>query len=358
MGLPRPSANRTEYAKIMERGFSRFPRRKKNYEEYLKNQFAESVEIAPIKMDYEVSNKCNFRCSMCLLQEVIDRVPPTMKYTEFEKSIEEQFGLVEVKLQGLGEPLLNADFFKMVDICVSKDIWVRTITNGSLLHLNDNYKKLIDGKVGEISVSIDGATKETFEKIRIGSNFEQVVRNATMLNSYAEGKGEQWRTSCWMLVQKDNYTEMESMLDLAAKMKFTRFTYSVEVTGFGLERWQTINDAKSMKQILTEKYVKHLIQKGKELGIEVTFWDGSDKYVYDDSKDRICDWLFSRAFISADMMIVPCCELSYAGTCCLGDARGFFSAWNNEQYRELRKAHLAGEIPKMCRSCYKYNIES
>lgn len=356
MGLPHPSANKLEYTKIMERGFSRFPERKKNYEEYLKNPFCEDVKIAPIKIDYEVSNKCNFRCAMCLLQEVVDSVPHTMNYTDFQKSIEEQYGLVEVKLQGLGEPLLNKDFFKMVDVCVSKDIWVRTITNGSLLHLNENYKKLIDGKVGEISISIDGATKETFEKIRIGSNFEQVVRNATMINSYAEEKGEQWRTSCWMLVQKDNYSEMEIILDLAAKMKFTRFTYSVEVSGFGLERWQAINDAKSVKQFISEKYADYLIKKGKELGIEVTFWDGSDKYVYDNSKNKLCDWLFSRTFISADMKIVPCCELSYAGTCCLGDARNFFTEWNNRQYKALRKAHLMGEVPKMCKECYMQNI--
>lgn len=353
MGLPRPSANKLEYARIMERGFSRFPRRKENYEEYLKNPFSQDVRIAPLKIDYEVSNTCNFRCSMCLLQEVIDKGSPIMKYTDFKKSIDEQFGLIEVKLQGLGEPLLNVDFFKMVDICTERDIWVRTITNGSLLHMNDNYKKLIDGKVGEISISIDGATKETFEKIRIGSNFEQIVENATMLNLYAEEKGEQWRTSCWMLVQKDNYAEMEAMLDLAAKMKFTRFTYSVEVSGFGLERWQSINDAKSVKSIITEKYARHLIQKGKDLGIEVTFWDGSDKYICDDSKDRICDWLFSRAFISADMKIVPCCELSYAGTCCLGDAHRFFDAWNGELYKMFRRQHLAGEIPYMCLKCYE-----
>lgn len=353
MNLPRPSANKQEYTKMMERGFSRFPQRKKNYEEYLKKEYKESVDIAPIKMDYEVSNKCNFRCTMCLLQEVADRMPPTMKYADFEKSIEEQYGLIEVKLQGLGEPLLNPDFFKMVDLCVSKDIWVRTITNASILHINENYKKLVDKKVGEISVSIDGATKETFEKIRIGSNFEQIVDNATMLNLYASEKGEQWRISCWMLVQQDNYTEMEAVLELVAKMKFTRLTYSIAISGFGLEKWIDINGAKSMKHILTEEYAGFLIEKGKKLGVEVTFWDGTDKYLYNEKKDEICDWLFSRAFISADMKIVPCCELTYVETCCLGDARKFFDSWNNELYKEIRKAHLMGEIPKMCRECYK-----
>lgn len=353
MGLPRPSANKEEYSRIMERGFSRYPRRKQNYEEYLKNPYNEIVNTVPIKMDYEVSNKCNFRCTMCLLSEVADKMPPTMKYEDFERSIEEQYGLVEVKLQGLGEPLLNPDFFRMVDLCVSKDIWVRTITNGSVLDRNENYKKLVDKKVGEIGVSIDGATKTTFEKIRVGSNFAQVRNNTLMLNSYAAEKGEQWRTSCWMLVQQDNYEEMEDVLELAAKLRFTRLTYSIELGGFGIEEWENINDAKSVKGAVTEEHARQLIDKGKDLGIEVTFWDGSDKYVYDEKKDKICNWLFDRAFISADMKIVPCCEINYAETCCLGDARDFMNDWNNESYRNLRRLHLSGHIPEMCKSCYQ-----
>lgn len=59
---------------------------------------------------------------MCLLWDVADKMPPAMKYEDFEKSIEEQYGLIEVKLQGLGEPLLNPDFFKW-KICVLQGIY-------------------------------------------------------------------------------------------------------------------------------------------------------------------------------------------------------------------------------------------
>lgn len=352
MSIPKPRANQMEYRRIMERGFERFPERKKNFENFLSSRYLEVVDVVPIKMDYEVASRCNFRCKMCLMSILSEKRAPNMLYEDFESSIKEQYGLIEVKLQGLGEPLLNPDFFKMVELAVSRDIWVRTTTNASLLHVNDNYKKLIDYKIGEIAVSIDGASKSTFEEIRTGSNFEQVVANATMLNEYAKSKGEQWRTSCWMCVQKDNYNEIESILELAERMKFTRFTYSIAIGDWGGEMEEQ-NSTNSVSELFTNEVVEHLVEKGRELGIEVTFWDDTDKYVYNDSRDRICDWLFSRAFISADMKIVPCCELAYAGTCCLGDARGFSDAWNNEHYRNLRKAHLVGEIPQMCRGCYK-----
>lgn len=353
MKLPRPSANKEEYNRILQNGFVRFPERKENYEKYIKADFKPIMDIVPVKMDYEVSNQCNFRCQMCLLREVADKMPPTMKYVDFQRSIEEQYGLIEVKLQGLGEPLLNPEFFQMVDLCVSRDIWVRTISNGSLLHLNDNYKKLIDSKIGDIVISIDGATKDTFEKIRVGSNFERIVENTVMLNEYAQEKREPWRTSCWMLVQKDNFEEMEAVLELAAKMKFTRLTYSMDIGGFGLENWTKINGEKSVKFLLTEELAGRLIRRGADLGIEVTFWDCTEKYRYDGSRKNICAWLFSRAFISADMKIVPCCEINYSETCCLGDAGNFLSEWNAEKYIRLRELHLNGNIPIMCKDCYE-----
>ena len=56
------------------------------------------------------------------------------------------------------------------------------------MHLNDNYKKVIDADVNEIQISIDGATEETFESIREGSKFRIVKNNCKLINDYAEKK--------------------------------------------------------------------------------------------------------------------------------------------------------------------------
>ena len=286
------------------------------------------------------------------MNEIGDHRPANMSFEDFKASIGSQKGLVEVKLQGMGEPLLNPDFFKMVEYAVAHHLWVRTTTNASLLHLNDNYKKMIDAGIGEIQISIDGATKETFEGIRRGSDFDLVVNNCKLLNSYAEQVGGAWRTSCWMLVQKENVHEVEQLLELAAKMKFTRLTYSIAISDWSKDNWTEINSKKETKDIFTEEYAQKLVHRGKELGIEVTFWDGKDKYVHDEKKNRICAWLFGRAYISADMRIVPCCVVSDSNTCDMGNAGNFMEEWNNNKYQELRRLHLEGKIPKMCRNCY------
>lgn len=358
--LPRPKANEKEFQRILGERFQNFPKCKENYDVYksiLFSGYKTKCEYFPIKMDYEVSSHCNFRCTMCLISELGANRPTNMLYEDFKKSIDEQVGLIEVKLQGLGEPLLNPNFFKMVEYAVDKNLWVRTTTNASLLHINDNYKKMIDFKIGEIQISVDGATKETFENIRKGSNFEQVVNNCRVLNEYAASKNENWRTSCWMLVQKENFHEVEQLLELAAEMKFTRVTYSITIGDWGRDNWTDINSSKEVKEEFSEELAYRLIERGKELGIEVTFWDGKDKYIYDEKKDKICGWLFSRCYIASDMKIVPCCVVSDSNTCDMGDGcTDFTRVWNGEKYQKYRMMHLKGKIPKMCQNCYEGNV--
>ena len=360
MNLPTPRANKEEYDRIMERGFLRYPARKENYDRYVestKKGWEDVVDYLPIKMDYEVSSICNFRCTMCLISQNADTRPRQMTFEEFKMSLNEQAGLVEVKLQGLGEPLLNIDFFKMVRECVDRDIWVRTTTNGSLLHRDDSYKRMIDEKIGEIQVSVDGATKETFEKIRRGADFDVVVRNVTMMNQYAASKGEAWRTSCWMLVQNENYHEMEPLLYLAKKMGFIRVVYSMAISDWGgVGDWTEVNGEKNVGNRFTESFGNDLIILGRKLGIDVSFWLGTDKYQYSDDHAKICAWLFSRGYVSADMRMVPCCVICDAKTMDMGEAVPFVRTWNNESYVSLRRRHLNGQIPHICRNCYE-NVE-
>lgn len=356
-GLPPPLANKLEYSRILKERFELYPACKENYDKFEaakdKGWISETVDFMPIKMDYEAGSRCNFRCTMCLMSELSEKRPPEMKFESFKKSLDEQYGLVEIKLQGLGEPLLNPDFFKMVHEAVSRKIWVRTTTNGSLLDRNENYKRMIDEGIGEIQVSIDGATKKTFEKIRIGSDFDKVVENVRSMNMYARSVGQIWRTSCWMLVQEDNIDEMEALLELAEYMGFSRLTYSLAVASWGRDDWEEKNKCKRVYDRLTNAFLFSLIEKGKQRGLEVTFWMGMEKYDCSNAGNRrLCDWLFSRAFISADMRIVPCCVVCSSKTCDVGDALVFTSAWNGETYKALRRVHINGNIPAMCKNCY------
>lgn len=348
--LPAPCPDKTAYEQMLNFGFLKYPERKENYLICKSVKKAAIVNYLPIKMDYEVTSRCNFRCIMCMVQNFKGgKRAEDMTFENFKRSLDDLYGLTEIKLQGLGEPLLNGDLFKMLSYASEQYIWTRTTTNGSLLHINDNFMRLIDSNPGEVQVSIDGATKDVYEKIRRGSNFELVVKNTTLLNEYAGSLGL-LKTRCWTVVQKYNENQLFEIIQLADKMKFRRLTFSITLADYANEELGRSN--KSLDAAVSFEKGQELIDYGMKYGIDVTFWDGTNKYSLG-NKDHICAWIFERAYISSDMKVVPCCVISVPDVYNFGNALDFRNVWNNEMYIKLRESHLAATLPDFCKRCYE-----
>src|SRR5271169_2138835 len=210
---PEPAAGTEAYIRERELALNRSPECRANYERYLafKRRGAQ-INYLPVKLDIENVSRCNFRCTMCPVSDW-DRGQRAndLKLDDFKRLIDEQIGLVEIKLQGLGEPTMQRDdYFTMIRYARAKHIWVRTTTNASLLHLKDNYRKMIDTDANEIQISIDGATKDVFESIRRGSVFERVKSNCTLINAYSRQMGVE-RTKMWTVVQRANWHQLEDL---------------------------------------------------------------------------------------------------------------------------------------------------
>lgn len=350
--LPAPYADPQAYQSMIERGLKRFPKRRENFLKCQQKNRESDAECLPIQMDFEVVSRCNFRCVMCMVSEWPGgKRADDMPYEEFKQILDELYGLVEIKLQGLGEPLLHPHIFDMISFADERDIWTRLTVNGSLLHVNENYKRLIDCNPGEIQISIDGADKGVFETIRRGAIFEQIVKNVTKLNEYEQYRGF-LKTRSWTVIQRANIHQLKDIIILGAKMKFRRMTFSVAISYFGTEEWTKKNMPIEVNCEFSRELADEMIDLGRKYGIEVTFWDASLKYSLDGSIKERCSWLWERAFISSDLRIVPCCVLSNPDIIDFGSAKQFIQMWNSEPYRKLRDAHLKGHIPNFCKQCY------
>ena len=345
---PEPSAGVLAYAAEREACIALDERKWANYKRYLMSTKREAVvDYLPIKLDIENVSRCNFACTMCAVSKwPHGKRAEDMTLEQFKDLIDEQYGLVEIKLNGLGEALMAGDvFFEMVKYARAKRIWVRMTTNGSLLHLRDNYKKLIESSVNEIDISIDGADKKTFEGIRIQSDFDKVVENCKLLNEYAPG-----RTKMWTLVQKGNYTKLVDHLHLAEYMKFKNVVFSLNMHGWADPELKVRNDAEIV--CLSEDYLKHLMDTAKTLGIKIAFWDVNSKFDTV-SRETLCPWPFERAVVTSDLRTVPCCMIGDPDKYEIGKGKTFLQNWTSDEYRGFRQAHIDGQIPKVCKACYK-----
>ena len=355
--LPRPYHEPALYKEVLEAGFNAFPTRKRNYLRYQNAQCNPKLDYLPIKLDIENVSRCNYRCTMCVVSDwPKQKRADDMSLQDFKNLIDAQEGLIEIKLQGLGEPLMGKSYFDMIRYARERHIWVRGITNGSLLHIKENYKKLIDSDICELHLSIDGASAQVYEKIRRGANFLQVEKNCIYLNSYAKNQGK-LRTRMWCVVQKDNFDELEDIVKTAANWGFIRLTFSLELEDWGHEHWKIRNTPNDTQHQFTSEHARNLVSIGESLGVAVTFWSTYEKFDFT-SLDKLCPWPFERAVVSSDMRIVPCCMVSEPAIFDLGDATRFSDEWNTEAYQEFRQSHIDGNLPKICKNCYTNNVDS
>jgi pyrroloquinoline quinone biosynthesis protein E len=344
-----------------------------NYLKYLSsNRRNQSPNYLPIKLDIENLSRCNFRCVMCQVSEwPKGQRARDLEFHEFTHIIDENPGLLEIKLQGMGEPTLAKDgLFKMIRYARERHIWVRTVTNGSLLHLNDNSRKFLESDVNEIQISIDGADKETFESIRVQSKFERVIQNVTELNSLAKLIGKQV-TKMWTVVQDKNVEQLKELIDLAQQMNFTSMVFSLDISDWGNEGWTEKNEMRSVGKIFDLKYANELYDYGLTKEIKVAFWNINERYdIY--NPDKLCEWPFERSYIASDARVVPCCmvadpdtfEIKNPNQVKIADAESndmspnwsFVEIWNSKNYQDFRKMHLSrdfSKLPKICQGCYK-----
>ncbi len=349
--LPRPFPDPDLYESVLEEGFRLYPERKRNHERFQRAERGEVLDYLPIKLDVENVSRCNYKCTMCIVSDwEKGQRAEDMELDDYKRLLDEQVGLVEIKIQGVGEPLMGKTYFEMIDYARQKGIWVRAITNGSLLHLHENYKRIIDSDVCELHVSIDGADQEVYEKIRRGGRFVQVEKNCIMLNNYARSVGR-LRTRMWSVVQKDNYHQLGDMVRLAGRWGFDRITFSLDLEDWGVESWKERNRQSDMKQDFTLEYAQELVDIGRAIGVQVTYWATYEKFKRADP-EKMCHWPFERLLVSSDMRTVPCCMISQPEIVDMGDAKTLAEVWNSESYQTLRRAHISGEIPDYCVNCY------
>lgn len=348
---PEPVPNLGAYLVEREMRLASSPECARNYATYRQAKRSALVDYLPIRMDFENVSRCNFRCTMCAVSDWKNgRRAADMSLECFKRIIDEQYGLLEVKVQGLGEPTMQGDdYFEMIRYARARHIWVRTTTNASLLHLKDNYRKLVDSGANEIQISIDGATKEVFESIRRQSDFERVVSNCKLINDYCAQLGIE-RTKMWVVVQKSNRHQMPQFVELSREIGFKHLAFSIAMNDWGTERWQRINDEVSSAVYRPES--DYLVALGKYSGIKVSFWNVTNKY----SAENLCPWPFERSFISSDLRVVPCCIIANPDVLEIGkveNGRGFTETWKGDAMTYFRTAHLSGNIPKACSFCYK-----
>ena len=136
------------------------------------------VPGAPHLIWIEPTSTCNLNCIMCDRKAVSQRKVGFMDFELFTKIVDEaaSLGVLQIEMGLGGEPLLHPRLTNMIEYAKNKGLMVGFNTNANLLD-EQKSRALLNSKLDSIIFSVDGASKETYEKIRLKGDYDIVTKN-------------------------------------------------------------------------------------------------------------------------------------------------------------------------------------
>jgi MoaA/NifB/PqqE/SkfB family radical SAM enzyme len=330
------------------------------------------IVASPKYVQMEPVGQCNLRCQMCPIQFRKDGPPygppAFMKYEVFIRLIDQLPALEHLHLQGLGEPMMHPRFADMVSYAVRKN--VRVTTNSNLTLLNSNRaERCVTSGLDCIHVSIDGATPETYERIRVRARLERVERNLELiLQARRRLQSEQPRLRMVVVLMRQNLHELPALIRLAKRYGMESVFVRHLCHDFGESslpaQYRPMRDFVEAQTLLNEDSarIEQYFGKARALAHDLGFdlrLPRTRKRLHPPGTpgpDR-CDWPWHGPYISYQGLSMPCCMIATPDRMNFGSMaqQGVEPIWNGGDYLRFR-AQLASDIPpEICRSCSIYS---
>lgn len=139
----------------------------------------------PRRMEFAISNTCNLQCVQCngdrssaIRAQREHRPPMVSRYDDaFFAELEDFLPHVETASFAGGEPFLARETRRIFDLLIERG-WrpaIDVVTNTSVF--DDRVERYLRALEMDVTLSIDGVTKETFESIRVGTDHAESWAN-------------------------------------------------------------------------------------------------------------------------------------------------------------------------------------
>ena len=278
----------------------------------------------PTQLDFELNYSCNLKCPMCTwsVETKTTTRQEWLEFALFKRVVDGgvPLGLRSINFNYINEPLMRRDLPDFVAYARQQGLCDLMLnTNGTML-TEPVGRRLIDAGLTRLMVSLDADTEETYNKIRIGANFEQVTRN---LLGFLELRNSMGRR-----------------LPLV-RASFLRMSVNEHELPRFVERWSPHVDFFAIQELIN---VMPERQESRELTAN--------------TRERVaefrCPQPWQRLIIRYDGSVLPCCTF-YGAHLVMGNVhqQSVQAIWRSEAMRQLRALHARGEYYNnpVCRKC-------
>ena len=326
----------------------------------------------PKFLQVEPVGQCNLRCQMCAIQFRQDGPPfgppAFMDFDVFTRLLDQFPDLEELQLQGLGEPMMHPRFFDMVEYAVGRGIKVSTNTNATLLNAQ-RAERCVTSGLGEIHISIDGATPEAYERIRVRARFDRVTANVEGLVAARRRLGAATpRIRMVVVAMQRNLHEFPDLVRLAHRLEIDSVFVQHLCHDFGElslpAHYRPMRGFVDGETLLGEdpervgRYFDEARRVAGELGVDLRLPRTRPRlHPPGTPGPRRCNWPWRGAYVSYQGISMPCCMVSTPDRIHFGSMaeQGAAAVWNSRAYQAFRDALSTESPPEVCRSCAIYS---
>ena len=199
---------------------------------------------APLYIAWQVTNECNLACLHC-----IEESGPGKAFHD-ELDDEQVFRflgqVMDLEVPYLsfsgGEPMVHPRFFDMVEYVCGRNGQLKIETNGHYLD-PENCARLKALGVKAVQVSLDGATRETFNRMRVRGDFDRAVEGIRNLNKAGVPIEINYSPTSF------NVHEIGTAVDLAAELgAYSFYTGRTMYTGNAVKTWHRLTPSETQYQ--------------------------------------------------------------------------------------------------------------
>jgi len=297
-----------------------------------------NVKSKPYIMLLDPVGYCNLKCPFCSTGKgSLSRDRKKLSLDVF-KDIIDHLGpyLFKLQLYNWGEPLLNKDLPQMVSYAKKHHVVTEISTNLSFPMSKEYAEEIVNSGLDFVLCSIDGASQETYQKYRVGGDFNLTMKNMKMLNDIRKEKKLKTPFLIWrFLVFRHNQHEIEKAKKMAKKLEveitFLRAfvdkdkpEWASTLTEFmplnySAQEIENVNSSDSNKLITiastNDKKEVFYSSGNTETNLstnkkEKSFYSsGGDSSKTSDDSMQPCTWLWSSMTINANGSVSPCCAI-------------------------------------------------
>jgi len=300
-----------------------------------------------------VTTRCNIRCRTCGLWSNPWDLP-----RKTADEVIELFPYLERVVWLGGEVFLYKFFDELFQKGLAfPHLQQQIITNGVIL--NEEWIKKILKAGAELTISVDGTTKDVYEYIRTGASFEKLIENIRIVNELRQKYHSKTKIRMNTLIMKSNYHQIEEFVDFAKRYNFDQL--SLLAVHFDEDPAENILYSKKDDQAM--EYITAAIpkvrQKAKAYNIDLDILLPTEDLKFDEFDEQNkktassnegtlhCKMPWKYLFICDDGKV-------YLTGSCIKTIGNIYESsideiWNSQQAQFYRESMLKNQFQGLCR---------